>query len=183
MGLGSGCPWSREWDGRICAEHGLLLPPTPRSAFTNEFCSTLLSWTQPPCCVYSLGGLNPCGAEVWLPRSALGVSCTSAAASSCVSQVHTWPSCVGAGDLRGHYALGCTQQMLLCCWVREAAPSECSVLALTQQRFLLAIPQIPNFSAPSPEPSAGTCGGLERAVWGGGSASVRFCLFTDVFEH
>lgn len=53
---------------------GSFLPPTPRSAFTNELCSTLLRWTQPPCCVYSFRGLNPHGTEVWLPRSVLGVS-------------------------------------------------------------------------------------------------------------
>lgn len=110
---------------------------------------------------------------------------TSDVASSCL-----WSSCVSAGGLghapSGNRSLGCTQQLLLCCWVREAASSRCSVLALTQQSFLLAIPQIPDLAAPSPEPSAGTCGGLERAVRGGGGVqplSVRFCLFTDVFKH
>lgn len=90
-----------QWSGMEgCVQSiGSFLPPTPRSAFTNEFCSTLLSWTQPPCCVYSFGGLNPCGTEVWLPRSVLSVSCTSSVASSCVAQVHTWSCCVSARDL------------------------------------------------------------------------------------
>lgn len=84
----------------------------------------------------------------------------------------------GLFALRGNSSLGCTQQMLLCCWVREAASSKCSVPALTQQRFLLAIPPIPDFAAPSPKSSPGTCGGLERAVWGGGGFSL--CLYGSV---
>lgn len=68
--------------------------------------------------------------------------------------------------------------MLLCCWVREAASCKCSVSALTQQRFPLAIPPVTDFAAPSPECSAGTCGGLESAVRGGGGFSL--CLYGSV---
>lgn len=74
--------------------------------------------------------------------------------------------------------MGCTQQMLPCCWVREAASCKCSVPALTQQRFPLATPPIPDFAAPCPERSAGPCGGLERAVGGGGGFSL--CLYGSV---
>lgn len=79
--VGPGCPWSSGMEGCVQST-GSSLPPTARSAFTNKFCSTWLSWTQPPCCGYSLGALNPCGAEVWLPRSVLSVSCSSNAASA-----------------------------------------------------------------------------------------------------
>lgn len=121
---GVGCPGSSRMEGFVQST-GSFLPPTARSAFTDELCSTLLSWTQPPCCAYSLGGFNPCGTEVWLLRSVCP--------APLMQLPGVWHQEIWAVPLRGNRI--CPQLMLLCCWVREAASPKGSVPALTQQRF------------------------------------------------